>query len=346
MRRSAKKTIVDAIRERFGFHFFFVLLVIVTLVSFLVLVSEIGGVCYALQIATGIGFQWWALPVTFIMWLFLWRGTFGIIENGTSILGLATVVFAVAAFHLHPDWSNVGKSLIPSLPSHDSAKYWFTAVSILGASVSPYLMFFYSSGALEDKWDKTYTGINRVVAVLGMTFGGTLSVAVLITAALILLPHGIKVDSLDQLAEMMTMALGSWGFRVFLIGFAVACFGAAMEIALSLSYTFAQGFGWNWGEDQAPSKDSRFAITYTIMSVLAPILIIIGIDPLKLTIISMAFTAASLPVSVFPFLIIMNDKRLLEDQTNGFFSNLAVILIILLTFVVAAVTIPLEIIGG
>jgi len=40
------------------------------------------------------------------------------------------------------------------------------AVSILGASVSPYLFYFYSAGAVEDEWDEGYLGINRAVAGL------------------------------------------------------------------------------------------------------------------------------------------------------------------------------------
>ena len=72
----AKQTIVDAIRERFGFAFFVVLLAFMTLVSFLVLASELGGISLALQIATGISYRWWAVPVALLGWLLIWRGTF------------------------------------------------------------------------------------------------------------------------------------------------------------------------------------------------------------------------------------------------------------------------------
>ncbi|WP_442940606.1 hypothetical protein [Nostoc sp.] len=33
------------------------------------------------------------------------------------------------------------------------AHYLYLAVGILGAVISPYLFYFYSSGAVEDKWD-------------------------------------------------------------------------------------------------------------------------------------------------------------------------------------------------
>jgi hypothetical protein len=62
----------------------------------------------------------------------------------------------VGAFLIHPPWNQVLHGAVPSLPKHDSVHYWFIAVSILGASISPYLFFFYSSGALEDEWRETH----------------------------------------------------------------------------------------------------------------------------------------------------------------------------------------------
>src|SRR5215217_769574 len=101
-------TIVDAVRERFGFGYFVLPLVVTFLVSYLVLASEIGGVSMALQLATGIEFQWWAMPVAFVTWLILWKGTFGVIEKSTAIFGLVTVAFIVGAVKLHPSWTQLG----------------------------------------------------------------------------------------------------------------------------------------------------------------------------------------------------------------------------------------------
>src|SRR6185312_12626493 len=168
-------TLPDAMRERFGIRFFLVPLVTVALVSFLVLASEIGGVCLALQFSTGLPLRWWALPVAAALWLFLWKGTFGMVEKGASLLGLVTISFVVGAWRLHPDSAELAGSLLPSLPAHDAAKYWFTAVSIVGASVSPYLFYFYSAGAVEDEWDESYIPINRLISGLGMAFGGVVA---------------------------------------------------------------------------------------------------------------------------------------------------------------------------
>jgi Mn2+/Fe2+ NRAMP family transporter len=339
-------TIPDAIRERFGFNYYLFLLVVLAVVTLLVLGSEIGGVCVSLEMATGVGFRWWAIIVALLMWLILWKGTFSVVEYGTAFLGLVTLCFVVGAIVMHPPWKQVAAGALPTLPTHDDARYWFVAVSILGASVSPYLMFFYSSGAIEDGWKEDYTTVNRAIAVGGMSFGTLISVAVLILAALVYLPRGIRVEHYAQLGLLLRDALGTWGFWLLVASLFVACMGAAMEVTLELAYMVAQGFGWNWSKNQRPKEEARFSLTYTVFIILGTLLVVAGFDPLKLTIFSMALTAATLPVAIVPFLVLMNDEEYVGEHTNSLFSNVAIIAIIGLAFVLAVVTIPLEIFGG
>jgi len=342
----SKHTVVDAMRERFGFPFFFIVLVGIVLVAFMVLVAELGGIGFGIQILTGIGFPWWAVPVSLLVWLLMWKGTFSLIENGASLLGLVTLSFLVSALKLHPDWSGVTSAFIPSMPSSDKAKYGFLTVSILGASISPYLMYFYSSGAVEDEWDRSYIPINRFIAGFGMIFGGVLSMAVLVVATLALQPRGIQVDTFPQAALMMTTALPKWGFYLFAFSMIFACFGAALEVSLAIAYFFSQGFGWSWSEDLEPSKNSRFAFIYTIIVLLAAIPLVFGIDPIKVTMMSMALTSFTLPLAIVPFLLLMNDPIYLGKYRNGWISNSVVSIIVVISFVLALISIPLEIVGG
>ncbi|TGQ29408.1 divalent metal cation transporter [Mesorhizobium sp. M00.F.Ca.ET.216.01.1.1] len=343
----SKHTIADGIRERFGFNAFLWPLLAILLVNFLVMAAEIGGVAIALELATGIGFHWWAMLAAFVAWLFLWKGTFGIIEKGVSMLGLVTLCFVVGAVMLKPHWGQVVAGAVPTVPNHDATNYWFIAVSILGASISPYLFMFYSSGAIEDRWDESYLGTNRAIAAMGMTFGGTISVSVLIVAALVLAPHGIEqVDDYHQLPLILIPIFGFWGFVLFTASLGIACFGAVLEVGLQQAYLVAQGFGWTWGENEKPRDNPGFSTVYTAALFLSALPIAVGLDPLRLTIFSMALTAASLPLSVIPFLFLLNDERYVGNHRNGMISNAAVLFVIALGFALAVVTIPLQIFGG
>ena len=332
----SKRTYADLLRERFGYRFFLLPLVAVFVVSFLVLASEIGGVSIALQMATGINFSWWAIPVALLGWLLLWRGTFGIVEKGTALLGLVAIVFAVGALKLHPAWPDVGRGLLPSAPSENRARYWYLAVSILGASIS----------AIEDEWTIEYLGVYRVTAGLGNLFGGVLAIAALVAAALVLKPRGIQVDRYEQIAMVLASPLGRAGFVLFLATLCITCFGSTLEIVLAIAYLLAQGFGWPWSENLKPQKDARFATSYTVVLLLAAVPIAIGMNPLLLTNISMVATAASLPVTVLPLLVLMNDGDILLKHTHGWLSNTALLIIALLSVVLLVAAIPLQLLGG
>lgn len=181
---------------------------------------------------------------------------------------------------------------------------------------------------------------------MNLGFGSIVLLGVLAVAALVLHPNGIQVDSYERAALMLTQPLRIWGFWLFAASLGIACFGAALEISLDTAYIVAQSFGWNWGESLRPKQAARFSAVYTVFVFLAALLMVAGIDPLQLTLFSMALTAVVLPLVVLPFLILMNDESYVGRYRNGWISNSIVIFIIALTFVLAIAAIPLEILGG
>jgi len=341
-----RKALPDAIREHLGFTVWLVPFLVLTIAQLLVLGTEIGGICLALHLVTGLPTPVWALPVAVLLWLFLWRSTFSTIEHSTSLLGLITLAFVVAAISHHPPVREIAAGLVPSLPAQEPLKYWGIAVSIVGAVLSPYLFYFYSSGTVEDGWDRSYVGVNRGISAIGMSFGSAVAVACLIVAALVLAPRGIAMDDYHQAAMMLTDAFPFWGFLLFALGLGIACLAAALEVALSLAYATAQTFGWTWGESLDPRKDARFSLVYTAAILLSSLIILVGVNPLKLTILAMAVEAAVLPFVALPFLLLMNDRKLLKEHANGWISNTIAVVVLLLSLVLTVVSIPLAFLGG
>jgi Mn2+/Fe2+ NRAMP family transporter len=343
---ATRKALPDAIREHLGFQFWLVPFIVLTISHLLVLGTEIGGICFALHLVTGLPTSLWAIPVAILLWLFLWRATFGTIENSTSLLGLITVAFVAAAFRHHPPSGEVLAGFIPSLPSEDPIKYWGIAVSIIGAILSPYLFYFYSSGAVEDDWDASYIRVNRGIAAIGMGFGSVVALGGVVVAAMVLAPRGIQVNDYHEAALMLTDAFPFWGFLLFALGLGIACLAASLEVALSMAYATAQTFGWNWGESLDPREDARFCLVYTGAILLSSLIILSGMDPLKLTIFAMAVEAAILPFVALPFLFLMNDRKLLKEHSNGWISNTVAVIVLLLSIVLTIVSIPLAFLGG
>ena len=342
----SKHSLAGAVRERFGFPFTVVPRAAELIVNLLLLAAEIGGVCFAIKLLTAVPIQALAVPIALVIWVLIWLGTLDGIEYGTAGLGMLAIAFLVAAAKFHPPLHELARGFAPSMPRHDAAHYWFLVISIIGANVSPYMLYFYSSGAIEEKWDEKSLGTNRLTAILGMGFGAFTAMTVIICSAHVFAPLDIRIDHYEQVAFVLVPAFGSWGVPLFAIILGVCCFGAATEVGLASAYSIAQTLGWNWAEDEKPQRESRFALTYTVLLIAGGIIMAAGIDPLKLTMLTMGLTAIVLPLAIIPFIVIMNDEKYMGEHTNGPIGNAVVVITIVLTCIVALVTIPLEIMGG
>jgi Mn2+/Fe2+ NRAMP family transporter len=342
----SKRTIAAAVRERFGIHFHVVPLGAELVLDLLLLTAELGGAAIAVKLLTGIGFQWWILPIALVVWMILWFSNFTIVEYGIGLLGLVTLSFVLAAWRLGPDGGDVARGFIPSLPSHDGVRYAFLAISIVGATVSPYILNFYSSGTLEEDVKQDELWVNTATSYGGNMFGSLVSMGVLVTSAMVIEPLHIKVDSYEQAALMFVPAFGRWAVALFALSLAIGCIGAALEISLNMGYVLSQVFGWSWSANKPRSENARFSCAFTFILMAATAVAMLGFDPLRLTMISVALTVVVMPLMVLPFLILMNDTKFVKDRTNTPIGNAILALLTVVGAVLAVVLIPLEILGG
>jgi Mn2+/Fe2+ NRAMP family transporter len=341
------KTYADGIRERFGFRFYLVPLTSESIANTLLLAADLGGMAVAMSLFTGISWHLLLPVAAFIVFAMVWRAPFGLIENGPSLLGLVTLTFWIGALAGPPVNESVLASLTrPEVASNETAEYLFLAAGILGAIISPYLMFFYSSGAGEERWSRRSLGQNRMTAVLGMVFGSTTAIALMLLAALYLAPKGILGITLPELGLTMAEPLGKLGMTLFGTALFATTLGGALEASLSTSYNVSQGFGWEWGEDKKPTEAPRFNLLLMAMLVVALVVAVFGGDPLTLALLGSAFTALILPISLGPFLALMNDRSYLGEYVNGKLANAGLVLVLLIAFVVAVVSMPLLFLSG
>jgi manganese transport protein len=163
-------------------------------------------------------------------------------------------------------------------------------------------------------------------------------------AHLVLAPAHIGVGTLDQVSLPVALTLGKVGLALVLIGIFAATFSAALESALSSGYVMAQYLGWPWGKHLAPRHATRFHLVIVLTIGGAVLFGLSGVDPVKVTEYSIVLSAAALPLTYFPILVVANDPRYMGEHTNGRALNaIASVYLVILT-VVAVATIPLMII--
>jgi len=181
----AKQPLFVVMRRQLGTKGGWVALVAATLVNLLTCSAEIGGVAIIFKLLWGGSFRLQTLLAFVILFLIVMWASFQWLENSFGLLGLLTVVFAIAAYQLHPHWPDVMAGFLPnSLPSSspDFFFYWFSAVALFSAVLLPYEVYLYNSGAMEEHWGEEELNMNRITSIFGCVFGACLTTALIITA--------------------------------------------------------------------------------------------------------------------------------------------------------------------
>ncbi|RKN40185.1 NRAMP family divalent metal transporter [Micromonospora endolithica] len=341
------RAVFDLVRERLGARVALLNLLASYLVTVLTLAAELGGVALALRLATGVPYLVWVPVAGLAVWLVLWRMRFQLMERVFGLAGLALVVFAVALWWLPTDWAELGRGVLrPGDGGQGWGAYWFVAVALFASTVSPYEVFFFSSGAVEERWSAADLAAARSGVLIGFPVGGFLALALIATATVVLHPAGVSVTSLDQVATPVVVAFGAVGLAVAAIGFFAVTFGAALETGLSAAYAAAQYFGWQWGKRVRPREAARFHTVLLVSVLLGVLVLLTTVDPVTLTEYMLVVSAVVLPLTYLPILVVANDRTYLGDRVNGRWLNLlgAVFLLVIVAASVAAV--PLAITTG
>jgi manganese transport protein len=194
------KAVFDAIRERVGFKAALGALVASEVVNLMTLAAEVGGVAITLQLLSGLPYRWLIVLAIVALALIIWMTSFQWLERIFGYGGLCLLVFAVAAVKLDPAWDKVGNGLVPHLAHNNELLYAYFAVGLLGAAMTPYEVYFYSSGGIEERWSPKDIGLNRANAIIGYGLGGFLSFALMITGGALFLGHGISPEHLGTIA--------------------------------------------------------------------------------------------------------------------------------------------------
>jgi manganese transport protein len=338
----------EVIRERLGPRAGLANLAASFLITLLTVTAEVGGVALALQLATSVGPGWWIPVAAFGVWIVVWRAKFDLLENVTGLLGLTLIAFGVALFMLSPDWGALlDQALRPSVPdSEPVATYWFYAVALFGAAMTPYEVFFFSSGAIEERWTSKDLATSRANVLVGFPLGGLLSLAIAGCAAVVLLPRSISVTSLSQVVLPVAEAGGMLLLSFAIVGILAATFGAALETTLSTGYTLAQYLGWSWGKFRRPARAARFHVAMIVVLLIAVGILATGVDPIAVTEISVVFSAVALPLTYLPILLVANDPEYMGEHVNGRGMNAIAMVYLVIILVAALAAIPLLIVTG
>jgi manganese transport protein len=242
------------------------------------------------------------------------------LEATISVLvGVIVLAFGLEVLGAKPSWAGVGGGLF--VPRLDGTASILLAVSILGATVMPHVIYLHSAltqkrivGANPEARRKIYH-FELVDVVIAMGIAGVINVAMLTLSAAVFGSRGLVSMGTDltQVFTGLDRYIGDHSGLVF--GVALLASGISSSSVGTLSgQVVMQGF---------IRRQIPVFLRRGITMVPALILIASHFDPSRALVLSQVFLSFGIPFAMIPLVLFTRDKKLMGNLVNSRLTNYA-----------------------
>jgi len=326
----------ELIFDRFGKFWGFFSMGDLILGNFLTLVAEFIGVRAGLgyfgirpSIAVGVALLGVVGAIT--------TGRYWTWERITMALALFNGLFIPAALLAHPAWREVGQSLLTwtPLPSGNRPEIMLLILATVGATVTPWMVFFQQSAVVDKGMQPRDIGVGRLDTLLGTVLASVFAIAAIL-ACVPLFHHGINAADFEaaQFAQALRPWIGRAGAALFALGIFEAGIVAAVAISTSSAYAFGEVLQTGHSLNR-PIRDAwPFYLILLGSACAAAGLVLIPRAPLEFIILTVNVIAVlAMPPALAFLLLLVNDREIMGEHANGFWGNLAGVTVTLLLII-------------
>ncbi|HEY3987730.1 MAG TPA: Nramp family divalent metal transporter [Acidobacteriaceae bacterium] len=232
-------------------------------------------------------------------------------------VGVIGGCYAAEMFFIHPHWGSIAyHTVVPILDS----KSLYLAVAMLGATVMPHVVYLHSGlvqprvqaerAEHDEPVSMTRTRLLRMElfdVILAMNGAWLVNSAMIIVAAAAFAGKGMTSMSIEAAHATLGPLLGPASATLFAV--ALLCSGlSSSTVGTMAGQMILEGF-----------LQVRFSIFLRRLLTLLPALIVIaiGLDPLRILLLSQAALSFTLPFALVPLLILTQRAKVMEQFVNG-----------------------------
>ncbi|MEK6943555.1 MAG: Nramp family divalent metal transporter [Nanoarchaeota archaeon] len=307
----------ELVKEKLGkkwlVMFYWILAEIVIIATDL---AEFLGIVVALNMLFGIPLLWGAYIAIadVLLILLLTTKRFRILEYSFIIfVGVIGLAYVYEIFVTNPDYSLILLHSVKPILTKESA---LIAVGIIGATVMPHALFVHSWLVKNKMKNPAFKNKKKTLKyhvwdnVLSLIIAGFINAAIIIMAAAAFHSSGIAVTTLNQAYTTLIPLFGKFAA----LAFALALLSAG--ISSSVTGTLA---GQSVMDGLTGFKIPlwvRRVITRVINVIPVTIAILMGIEPLKILILSQVALSLLIPLPLIPLIMYTADKKIMKELVN------------------------------
>lgn len=290
------------------------------------IVAEICYECSKTMVDGGVAPLYFAAFFSTLVFFIFWNGKTQFFERSLAVIvAIMSACFLINFFIMMPPPVDIIKGLLPSVPQVDSgAGPLLVIASMVGTTVFSGLFIIRTTLVKEAGWTVKDAKTQRNDAIVSVSLMFIISASIMAAAAGTLYTQGLGLSKASQMIELLEPLAGPLATSLFAIGIIAAGVSSQFPNVLMLPWLICDYTGSEWN-----MALPKYRLMVFLISLLGLVVPFFGGRPVLVMIVSQAFNAVILPLTVACIFYLSNRKDLMGAYKSNMISNLILIAILL-----------------
>jgi Mn2+/Fe2+ NRAMP family transporter len=250
------------------------------------------------------------------------------------VLGLAVFngLFLVAALLVKPRWGAVGHAFLTAMPfpGGNSTTLLLLIASTVGATVTPWMIFFQQSASADKGMTPADVRHGRYDTIAGAVLAALFGCGALIAGAALFQHGGANIQGLAGAGFPGALKHTSGGAvgTVFALGLIEAGAVAILTISASTGYAVGECIGAPHSFNGRTRRSVFWAVNVGAAAIAGAIILIPGVPLLSIALNANVLATVLLPVALVFLIILASDRQLMGRWANSPLNNTVAIAIV------------------
>jgi Mn2+/Fe2+ NRAMP family transporter len=255
-------------------------------------------------------------------------------ERMTLAAAMCNLIFVPVALLTHPHWAAVGRALITWQPSPGglTPELVLILLSNIGATVTPWMLFFQQSAIADKGLTKRDIAMGRFDTVLGAALAALAALATIIATAP-LFTHHMSAANFEaaNFAQALQPFVGHWGSALFALGMFEAGMVAAITISISSAYAFGEVAHRPHSLNLPFTQGKTFYLVLVVEAAAAAGLVLIpGIPLVYIVLLVNVIAVLAMPPALLFLYMLVNDREIMGELVSPRWANVLALMVVIL----------------
>ena len=283
----------------------------------------VADICYEWSksvISGGIAPVYFAAFFVALVYYIFWNGRTDFFQRSLAVIvAVMSVCFLINFFIMMPSPVSILQGLLPKVPQVSAGSNQSSLLliaSMIGTTVFSGLFIIRTTLVKEAGWSIKDYKKQRNDALVSVCLMFIISASIMAASAGTLYVEGIGLTKASQMIELLKPLAGSFAVSIFAIGLVAAGVSSQFPNVLMLPWLLC-----DYNSSERDMTLGKYRVMVFLISLLGLVVPIFEARPVLVMIVSQAFNAVILPITVACIFYLGNRKDLMKEHTNTLATN-------------------------